>query len=80
MVFLVLKFIQLTMKKFNMKIPREIRLAYLCELLYRRLQNGDKAKTTWVRHYKLIRELDFEKSLLNIKGFLTNKKFIKRLL
>lgn len=42
------------------KLSRELRLSYLCNLLYQRIMAGDSSKTTWIRRYKLIVELDRE--------------------
>lgn len=42
------------------KLSRELRLAYLCHLLYKRLEEGKGGKVAWVRHYRLRVELDKE--------------------
>lgn len=42
------------------RMSRELRLSYLCNLLYQRIVAGDDSRTTWTRRYKLIVELDRE--------------------
>lgn len=44
------------MKNLKTKLPRELRLAYLCSQLHRRMLKGDSKTTTWQRHYKLVVE------------------------
>lgn len=50
------------------KLSRELRLAYLCNRLYEKALMG---KGTFTRYFTLLKELNKEKVLNNLNGFLT---------
>jgi hypothetical protein len=47
----------------KIKLPKELRLAYLIHLLHKRMQNGKGTVTVMSRHYRLVVELEREKAV-----------------
>lgn len=45
----------------NLKMSRELRLAYICHRLHMRMQAGKGGRVTWYRHFNMTVLLDKEK-------------------
>lgn len=60
-----------------MKIPRHIRIAYLIKLMQLRIISGRNAKYAWKRQNILVKELNKEDSMMNLKGFMINGRVVK---
>jgi hypothetical protein len=51
------------------KPSREIRLAFLCYLLHKRMQTGKASINVFRRHYKLVIALEKEKTFKELNRF-----------
>jgi hypothetical protein len=60
------------------RLSRQLRLAYLVELLYRRLIGNKGGVEACVRYTRLSRELEKEIELQEVEGFIVNGRFVRR--
>jgi hypothetical protein len=60
-----------------MKIPRHLRLAYICKVLTKRIEEGTDTYSDRVRQRKLFYQLGLEASMWEFQGFLVNSKAIR---
>lgn len=60
-----------------MKIPRHIRLAYLCKLIQLQLLAGKNVNSNWKRQNKIVKAMDRYEREFNTFGFIIGKKIIR---